>query len=78
MTGEHLEQVELIGQIVSEPRLVDDTDWLIRVESYHGWHEVILKQTKRWLKPGVMIKVSGILRDDTLLAFSCERYRGED
>ena len=75
--GEHSKQVELTGMVVSKPRLVDDTDWLIRVESYHGWHEVILKQTKRWLKPGIMIKVSGFMKDNTLLAYHCERYRGK-
>jgi len=76
MTNEHPRQVELVGLVVGQPKLVDGTDCLVRIETYEGWYNIILKQSKRWLKPGVMIKVSGLLRDDTLLAFSCE-YWGE-
>jgi len=74
--GEHLERVEIIGKVVEEPEVVDGDCW-VRIETYDGWYHVILKQGKRWLKPGTMIKVGGILRDDTLLAYSCEQYQGE-
>ena len=78
MDGTMERQVELIGKVTIEPKLIEDTDWLIQLETEDkSRYEVILKHCKRWLKPGVMIKVSGILRDNTLLAFSCEQYRGE-
>ena len=77
MTNEHPKQVELIGLVVEQPKLVDGTDYLVRIETYTGWYNIILKRCKRWLKPGIMIKVSGLLKDDTLLAYHCEQYRGE-
>lgn len=73
-----LRQVELIGKVIEEPRLIEETDWLVWIETEDkSRYEVFLKRRKRWLKPGVMIRVVGILREHTLLAFSCERYRGE-
>ena len=68
------ERVELIGEVMAPPQVVDG-DYLIPLWSNDSWYWVILKRAKRWLKPGVMVKVSGILRDDTLLAFSYEQYR---
>ena len=76
MVNKNMAQVELIGKIIAEPQLVDG-DFLVRIETYDGWYQVILKQGKRWLKPGTMIRVSGILRDDTLLAFSYKKYQGK-
>lgn len=69
------DKVELIGKVLEEPTLIDEADWLIQLETEDkSRYEVILKRGKRWLKPGVMVRVVGILRDNTMLAFSCEQY----
>ena len=76
MVDNNAKQVELIGKVIEEPELVDGSDWLVRVESQGKGYDVILKRCKRWVKPGILMRFTGILRDDTLLAFSYEEYRG--
>lgn len=73
-----LQRIELIGKVIEKPRLIDETDWLVQLETEDkSRYEVFLKHCKRWLKLGVMVKVAGIIREHTILAFSCKQYRGE-
>lgn len=74
MTVKQPERVELAGMVVSEPRLVDD-DWLFWLETGDSWYQVILSRGKRWLKQWVEVRVSGVLKDDTLLASTCKRVK---
>lgn len=74
MDNTNAAEVELVGKVITKPKVVEG-DYFVRIEIFDGWYDVILKQNKRWLKPGTMIKVSGILRDDTLFALTCERIK---
>ena len=49
----------------------------LRSPTDQGEYQVILKQAKRWLKPGVTVRVTGIVVDKTILANSC-RCEGKD
>lgn len=79
---EYQEQVELVGKVVIEPKLIDGDDCLIQVRWQGGFdggydfYDIIMRKRKPWwIKPGVVVRAIGILKGRTLLADGCWKYK---